>query len=48
MFADKHAVFFVAAYAATGLVFAWMVLDTLLKARRWRRRAESLERTRGG
>ena len=44
MMADKYAAFIWPAYAVTVLGFAWMVLDTLLRARRWRRRAEALQR----
>ena len=40
---DKYALFVWPAYAATALVFAWMVVDTLLRARAWRRRAAALE-----
>ena len=40
---DRYALFVWPAYAATALAFAWMVLDTLLRARAWRRRAERLE-----
>ena len=40
---DKYALFVWPAYAVTALAFAWMVLDTLLRARAWRRRAERLE-----
>ena len=28
------------AYAAVAIVFAWMILDSLARARRWRRKAE--------
>jgi heme exporter protein D len=42
--ADKYAAFIWPAYAITGLGFAWMLIDTLARARRWRRRAERLER----
>jgi len=41
---DKYALFVWPAYAVTALAFAWMVLDTLLRARAWRRRAERLEK----
>jgi heme exporter protein D len=41
---DRYAAFIWPAYAITALGFAWMVLDTLLRARRWRRRAEALQR----
>ena len=40
---DKYAFFVWPAYGVTALVFAWMVIDTLLRARRWRRQAERLE-----
>jgi heme exporter protein D len=43
---DKYALFVWPAYAATALGFAWMVADTLLRARAWRRRAEQLETAR--
>jgi heme exporter protein CcmD len=42
---DKYAPFIWPAYAASVLAFAWMALDTLLRARLWRRRAEHLEKT---
>jgi heme exporter protein D len=48
---DKYAAFIWPAYAVTAVGFAWMVLDTLLRARRWRRRAEALQKdadARGG
>ena len=32
------------AYAISALGFAWMILDTATKARRWRREAERLDR----
>jgi heme exporter protein D len=37
---DKYAAFVWPAYGVTALVFAWMLLDTLLRAARWKRRAE--------
>jgi len=40
---DKYALFVWPAYAITAVVFAWMVIDTLLRARTWRRRAERSE-----
>ncbi|MDE2356765.1 MAG: heme exporter protein CcmD [Alphaproteobacteria bacterium] len=43
----KYAVFIWPAYAATALGFAWMTLDTVLRARRWRREALALEKARG-
>ena len=41
---DKYALFVWPAYAATALTFAWMAVDTLLRARAWRRRAARLEK----
>jgi heme exporter protein CcmD len=43
---DRHVPYYVAAYAASVLVIGWMTLDTWLRARRWRRRAEQLEKAR--
>ena len=40
---DKYAAYIWPAYAVTAATFAWMVIDTLLRARRWRRKAERLE-----
>jgi heme exporter protein D len=40
---DKYALFVWPAYAVTALAFAWMVADTLIRARAWRRRVERLE-----
>jgi heme exporter protein D len=42
----RYAVYIWPAYAISVLAFAWMLLDTLLKARRWRRRTRDLERRR--
>jgi heme exporter protein D len=42
----KYAVYIWPAYAVTVLAFAWMILDTILKAGRWRRRTRELERDR--
>jgi heme exporter protein D len=42
----KYAIFTWPAYAVSALVFAWMLLDSLLSARRWKRQAEALERDR--
>jgi heme exporter protein D len=39
--AGKYAVYVWPAYAITALVIAAMVLDTLIRARRWRRAAEA-------
>jgi heme exporter protein D len=40
---DRYALFVWPAYAATALAFVWMVADTLIRARAWRRRAQQLE-----
>jgi heme exporter protein D len=40
--ADKYAAFIWPAYAVTALGFVWMTADTLIRARRWKRRAEAL------
>jgi heme exporter protein D len=39
--AGRYALFVWPAYAVTGLVFAVLTLDSLLRARRWRRAAEA-------
>ena len=41
---DRYAMFIWPAYGVTALVFAWMMIDTLWRARRWRRRVDNLER----
>jgi heme exporter protein D len=46
MSGDKYAVFVWPAYAVSAIAFAWMILDSLLRARRWRREAEALEQER--
>ncbi|HWA60307.1 MAG TPA: heme exporter protein CcmD [Caulobacteraceae bacterium] len=43
---DRYGAFIWPAYGATVVAFAWMILDTLLKARRWRRESERLEKDR--
>ena len=42
--AGKYAAFIWPAFAVSALVIAWMTVDSLLRARRWRREAERLER----
>jgi len=44
--AGKYAVFVWPAYGLTALAFAWMVADSLIRARRWRREIERRERER--
>lgn len=39
----KYGAFIWPAYAVSVIAFAWMILDTILRARRWRRRARELE-----
>ncbi len=39
--AGRYALFVWPAYAVTGLVFAVLILDSLLRTRRWRRAAEA-------
>jgi heme exporter protein D len=42
--AGKYAAFVWPAYAVSAVGFGWMILDTLWGARRWRRKAERLDR----
>lgn len=39
--AGKYAPYVWPAFAAAAAVFAWMILDSLARARRWRREAET-------
>lgn len=41
--AGRYAAYIWPAYAVTAAGFLWMIVDTLARARRWRRRAEELE-----
>ena len=41
--AGKYAVYVWPAVAVTVAAFAWMIADSLLAARRWRREAERLQ-----
>ena len=43
-FAGRYGPFILPAYGFTALTFAWMIADTLIRARRWRREAERLEK----
>ena len=45
--AGKYAAFIWPAYGVTALGFIGMIAATLLRARRWRREAERLEKARG-
>jgi len=44
--AGRYAAFVWPAYLITAAAFAWMIIDTLVRARAWRRRVESLEAAR--
>ena len=44
--AGKYALFVWGAWGATGIIFAWMVADSSLRARLWRRRVDAAERAR--
>jgi heme exporter protein D len=46
--AGRYAAFIWPAYGVSAAAFAWMIIDTLARARRWRRRVEALEKARGG
>ncbi len=41
--AGKYAAYIWPAYAVSLLGFAWMIIDTLARARRWKRKATRLE-----
>jgi heme exporter protein D len=47
LFAGRYGAFIWPAYGVSLLAFAWMIADTLARARRWRREVERLERARG-
>jgi heme exporter protein D len=42
-FTGKYAMYIVPSYAAAVVVFAWLTLDSLLRTRAWRRKAEALQ-----
>lgn len=42
-FSDKYAVYIWPAVGITALVLAWTLVDSLVRARRWKRRVEELE-----
>ena len=44
MSAHHYAAFVWPTYILTAVAFAWMILDTVLRARRWRKRVEALEK----
>ena len=41
--AGKYAAYIWPAYAVSLAGFAWMIIDTLARARRWKRKADRLE-----
>ena len=41
--AGKYAVYVWPAFALTAIAFVWMIADSLVSARRWRREAERLQ-----
>jgi heme exporter protein D len=46
--AGRYALFIWPAFAVTAAAFAWMIGDTILRTRRWRREAEQREAEREG
>jgi heme exporter protein D len=44
--AGHYAAFVWPAYLVTAGGFAWMIIDTLVRARAWRRKVEALEQAR--
>lgn len=44
--AGKYALYVWGAWGATGAAFLWMIADSCLRARLWRRRAERAEQAR--
>ncbi|MEO8812353.1 MAG: heme exporter protein CcmD [Caulobacteraceae bacterium] len=44
--AGRYALFVWPAYGVSAAGFAWMIADTLARARRWRREARRLEKDR--
>jgi heme exporter protein D len=42
----RYGAFVWPAYLITGGAFAWMIIDTLVRARAWRRKVETLEKAR--
>lgn len=44
--AGKYAAFIWPAFGVSALGFGWMIIDTLGRARRWRQKADRLEKTR--
>ena len=41
--AGKYAVYLWPAFAISAIAFAWMIADSVLSARRWKRAAERLQ-----
>ena len=47
-FAGRYGAYIWPAYGASLFAFIWMIADTVLRARRWRREAERPEKAREG
>jgi heme exporter protein D len=45
--AGKYALYVWPAFAVTAAAFAWMIVDTLARARRWKRELDRLSRRDG-
>lgn len=43
MFGIEYGGYIIPAFVVSGLVFAWLIADTLLRARKWKREAERLQ-----
>ncbi|ATC33692.1 heme exporter protein CcmD [Caulobacter vibrioides] len=41
--AGKHAIYLWPAFAVSAAAFAWLIADSVLASRRWRREAERLQ-----
>ena len=41
--AGKYAVYMWPAFGITAIAFAWMIIDSLVQARRWKRELERLQ-----
>jgi len=48
LFTGKYAIYIGPSYAAAAIVFAWLTIDTLVRARSWRRKAEALQAQKDG
>lgn len=48
LFSGKYAEYIVPSFAAAILVFGWLILDSVLRTRMWKKRAEELQAQRDG